>query len=211
VTGTHVSRVAPDVVVWTISTTDLNKNLQEAKAASDAKLKAVLKLMGELKVAPEDIQTGYLNISKEYEQQQYGGRGAFRNFAVTRTVTVKQRDIQRFDEFLSKLVGNGDIEATYSLECSKFTEVRAEARLKALRIAKEKAAAMTKELEVKLGKVLKIDESKPQEQFWPNFAMNSANDVSRSGRQQVAEGEGGTFAPGLIEISVTVEVTFEME
>ncbi len=213
VAGTHVTRVAPDIVVWEVSTSDFDKDLKKAKDSSDAKLKAIFKLRDELGVKPEDVQTGYLNIGKEYEHEQYGGRGAFKYFSVTRRVTIKQRDIKRFDEFLAKLVGSADIEASYSLESSRFHEIRAETRLKALRIAREKARAMTSEFGVKLGKVLTIDESEPQRYaFWGNREFNFAsNDASRAGPVSEDEAEGGTLAPGLIEISVTVKATFEIE
>jgi uncharacterized protein YggE len=209
VAGTAVTQVVPDIIVWHISTSDFDKNLQVAKNASDEKLKSILKLREELGVKPEDVQTGYLSIEKEYERDQHGNRGAFKHFVVRRSVTLKQRDLKRFDEFLSKLVGSAEIEASFGFESSRQYEARAETRLKALRLAREKAEAMTRELGAKLGKVLTIDEYKPQQQtgMWAAQSNGGFFDTSRPVDDLIS----GTFAPGSIEVRVTVEAVFEIE
>jgi uncharacterized protein len=211
VAGTAVTQVVPDIIIWRVSTSDFDKNLQKAKGASDEKLKAILKVREELGVKPEDVQTGYLSIAKEYERDDHGNRGAFKYFVVSRSVTLKQRDLKRFDEFLSRLVGSAEIEASFSFESSRFHEVRAETRLKALRLAKEKAEAMTKELGATLGKVLTIDEYKPQERGG-SWASNSISNAAFSeARRPEDDALTGTFAPGSIEIRVTVETVFEID
>ena len=55
VTGTHVTRVVPDVAVWRLSVSDEGKELTEAKASNDIKLEAVMAAVGELGVAAEDV------------------------------------------------------------------------------------------------------------------------------------------------------------
>jgi uncharacterized protein len=217
VTGTAVSQVVPDIIVWQIATTDFDKSLLKAKDNSDAKLKAILKLREELGVKPEDLQTGYLSIEKEYERGLNGERGPFRQFAVRRKVTIRQRDLKRFDEYLSKLVGAAEIDVSFGFESSRFAEIRAENRVKALHIAKEKAEVMTRELGAKLGKVLSVHEDSPQQpqqmSEWTN--ANSPNhggvSVSYADADRPADVTSDTFAPGALEIRVAVDAVFEIE
>lgn len=207
VAGTAVTKTVPDVVVWHITTNDFDKDLLRAKANSDVKLKAVLGLKDELGVKTEDLQTGHLNIRREYHRDGHGHRTEFKHFAVTRNVTIKQRDVKRFDEYLSRLVSSAEMEIRFNFESSRNHELRAETRLKALRIAREKAQAMTKELDAKLGKVLTIAEHQPNQsrRSWAsNVAFTDSGDVP-------VDVSSGTFAPGSIEVRITVHVTFEIE
>jgi hypothetical protein len=208
VAGTAVTKVVPDIVVWRLTTTDLHEELLRAKAESDAKLKAILALRDGLGVAPEDVQTGYLAIHKEYERDRNGNRGAFKGFLVTRTVTYTQRDLKRFDEFLSKFTARAEVELGFSFDTTRRHELRTETRLKALAAAKKKAAEMTTALGAALGKVLTIEEEKPSRSF-QTFASNlAAPDEGDRAPEDVAS---GTFAPGSIEIRVTVHASFAIE
>lgn len=208
VTGTAVTRTMPDTIVWRISTSDFDRDLVSAKETSDRKLKAILGLRDELKIDKEDLETGHLSIRREYEYDERGHQKAFKHFAVTRSVTVRQRDVNRFDEFFSKLVSSAEMEVSVNFESSGLHELRAETRLKALRIAQEKAEAMVKELGANLGKVIRIDEHRPTSQ--PYSPMSNAAFFDAGSAPEV-DTAGGTFAPGAIEVRVAVYVTFAIE
>jgi uncharacterized protein YggE len=205
--GTAVTRTVPDIVVWTLSTTDLNVQLLEAKDSSDAKLKAILALKEPLAVDAKDLQTGYLQIEKVYDRDKYGNRTQFRHFQVTRQVTVQQRDVKRFDEFLSAFVQVEDVELSFHFDSSRRVEIRNETRVKALEAARDKAQTMTSVLGSKLGKVLTIEEESPSRGF-PAYGNNIVMDAGGDAAEDFTT---GTFAPGAIEIRITVQVTFEIE
>jgi uncharacterized protein YggE len=192
--------------VWSISLRDADKNLQVAKQRSDERVKAVLALREKLQLGKGDLETGYLGVYREYEQTQRGERGNFKHFVVTRSLTIRQRDLKRFDDFLNTLLGSSDMEVSYQLESSRVREVRAETRLKALQVAREKAQAMAAALGANLGPVLKIEEHVPQ-QTPRNFASNSMVIESTPDVDQGSE----TFVPGALVVRVTVYVTFELK
>jgi len=212
VSGTAVTRTVPDTIVWRISLNETDKVLVDAKNRSDEKMKRVLGLVKELNVSTENIQTGRLRISREYNRDERGRELDFKHFAVNRSVTFKQRDLDRFDEFLTKLVGAADIEASFNFESSQFHELRADTRLKALQVAKEKAESMCAVLDDKLGKVLTIDEH-PRTGPDPWGRGLQVGNVAYSYGPERAEVDvsGGTLAPGAIEIKVTVYATFEID
>jgi len=209
VTGTTVIRTVPDVITWRIQTIDTDKNLVRAKESSDEKLKKILSLRETLGIKPQDVQTSYLSIRREFERDQRGSRTTeFKHFAVNRSVTIQQRDLKRFDEYLTKLVSSAEMEVSFSFGTSRMHELRANARVNAVEVAKEKAEAMTKTLGAKIGKVLKIDEHRPAG-YPRSFASNSA--FSDVGGQLPVDATSGTFAPGAIEVRVSVHVTFEIK
>jgi uncharacterized protein YggE len=214
VSGTAVTRTVPDIIAWHVSIEETDKVLVNAKNRSDEKMKSVLELIQDLDVKAEDVQTGRLRINREYDHDERGNRKEFKHFKIYRNVTFKQRDLERFDEFLTEVVGAADIEANFNFESSKQHEFRAETRLKALQVAKEKADSMCKVLGAKLGKVLTIDEHPPtgpdpwgggrQAQFQSNVMYTTPGEPE-------TDVTSGTLAPGAIPIKVTVYATFEIE
>ncbi len=211
VTGTAATRVAPDQVAWRVTVTESDKVLVDAKNRSDANVKRVLELVKELDVPSEEVQSGHLSIRREYEHDERGNRGEFKHFVVYRSVSFKQRDLGRLDEFLTKLVGAADVEVSFSFESSRRHELRADTRLKAVKIARDKAAAMCEAAGAEVGRVLTLDEHPPggRRDTW-NPMSNNAWFVPDGGQVE-ADIASGTFAPGAIEIAVTVYATFEIE
>lgn len=207
VTGTAVAKVQPDTVVWHVNIRRENKELAKAMSEADELVKRVLALRGELKLKPEDVQTGYLSAQKIFDRDQSGNQTSFRHFQVNRSITVRQRDTSRFDEILARLVALSEVEVSYSLESSEYHAIRTKTRLEAVSAARKKATEMTELLGAKVGRPLRIAE--PQESFTSHLGVS--NMAFGVGRQVEADAAPGTFAPGAIEVKVTIEVAFEIE
>ena len=208
VSGTAVTRTTPDLIVWQITTSDFDRDLLLAKQNSDKKLNAILSLKDELGIKAEDLETGHVSIRREYERDDRGRSGAFRHFAVTRHVTIRQRELKSFDQFFSRLVRAAEMEVSLSFESSKLETLREETRLKALRIARDKARAMAEELGAKLGNVLTINEHRTPA---PSNLMFSNAYYADPNASSAVDVSSGTFAPGAIEVRVTVYAVFEIE
>ena len=82
VSGTAATRTVPDTIVWRISLNETDKILVDAKNRSDEKMKSVLALVNELDVSTENVQTGRLRISREYDRDERGRELDFKHFAV---------------------------------------------------------------------------------------------------------------------------------
>jgi uncharacterized protein len=208
VTGTTIARAQPDIVVWNVTIRRTNRELAKAQAACDEGVEKVLELRGKLKIRPQDAQTGYLSVQKIFDRDQAGNQTSFRHFEVVRTVSLRQQDTKGFDEVLAKLVGADDVEVSYHLESSDYHKLRAQTRLEAVKAAREKAAAMTELLGGKLGRVLRIAE--PRES-WGSMYSGMSNSAFAGPRQAEPDEAPGTFAPGSLEIRVSIEVDFEIE
>lgn len=212
VTGTAVVRAQPDIVVWQVTIRRYDKELARAQSDCNETVKKILALRTEFKVKAEDVQTGLLSIHKIYDRDQAGNQTSFRHFQVERQVTLRQRDTAHFDDVLSRLVNTEDVEVSHHLESSEYHALRAKTRLEAVKAARVKAAAMTELLGAKLGRVLRIAE--PLETWGSSYgsASYSFQNVAYAEPRQAAPDEAaGTFAPGSIEIKVSIDVTFEIE
>lgn len=214
VTGTAVTHVAPDEISWTITLVDENKGIEQAVQSSEEKLANVLGLADELDVAKEDVQTGRLSIRREYHRDQHGNQGSFKHYAVRRTVTLRQKDLSQFQEFLTNLVARADVEVDYSLKTSKLHDLRWETRLEALRIAKKKAEALAEVVGERLGGVLRIDENPQQGRMLTpqvsNVAFGAGFGLGGGGADAHPDAVEGTFAPGTIEVKESVAVVFKI-
>ena len=201
VSGTATTKVAPDMVVWQLSTTANHNDLLKAKKKSDAQVQAILKAAQKFKIAAKDMQTGQLNIDKEYEHRKYGDRGRFKHYSIRRSVTLIQRNVNKFDLLLTELVQSTQFEVNYTLARSDVEEIKAQTRLKAMAAAKNKARAMVNELDEKLGRVLKIEEN-------PAPHYRGQNNVVLGSLDSAKSGGGGTFAAGVIEVRVSIGAIF---
>ena len=208
VTGTMQTKIAPDQVLWNIQLIDTDPDMRKAKTASDERIKAVLALREKLGVKEGDLETGTVNIRREYHENERGRRGEFKHFVVRRGVTIRQRDLKRFDEFLDSLVASTEMEVSFSFDSSKRHEARADTRIEALKIARDKAAKMAETVGAKLGQVLTINEHGSGGSFHGNLMAQNA--VSYQGSPGV-DASSDRFVPGAINVQVTVYATFELE
>jgi hypothetical protein len=208
VTGTAGVKTAPDLIVWSIGLRENDKDLLAAKKRSDEKVKAVLALRQKLGVKEGDVETGPIYVRREYERDQHGNQGNFKYFVVNRSVTIRQTDLKRFDEFLDSLVSSAEMEVSFHFESSRIHEVRAKTRLEALKIAKDKAEKMAAVVGAKLGPVITINEHSPQSGGWRDYASQNAGFTESRPSVDLAT---GTFVPGAITEQVTVYITFALE
>jgi uncharacterized protein YggE len=205
VSGSVEWEIAPDQIVWTVSLTDADKDLSAAKDKSDANVKSVLALQKKLDIKEGDIETGYINVRKVYERDKYNNPEEFKHFSVSRNVVIRQRDLDRFDEFFGTLIASADMEVSFKFESSQLQETMADMRLKALQVAMDKAEAMAEVVGAQLGKIVVIDERAPNRRA-PN-PFNATYDLSAPARDMVSD----TFIPGAIKQSVTVYTVFELQ
>ena len=206
VSGTTVMKAAPDRVVWHIQLTDFDKDMRKAKQRNDEKVKAVLALRERLEIGPHDLDTGQLGISREYERTSRGDRGAFKHYRVSRSVTIRQTDLKRFDEYLDKLVASSEMEVSFGFESSQIHELRAQTRLRAMAEAKKKAADMAGVVGAELGRVLAINEHSPNQSY-----VSPMSNSLFSHSPPPVDAASDRFVPGAISVQVSVYVTFELK
>ncbi len=221
VTGTAEVMVAPDEVVFSLDVTKNNKDLQIAKRSNDEVVAKILELTRRFSVAPQDVKTDAISVEGKYEsirdakKKVYDedgdeiGTKIFKGYEVSKTVTVRLKDISRFEEFFSEALKTGITEVnSVRFETSKLRENKDTARDLAMKAAREKAVAMATSIGQTVGKALRITEGNIANQ---NYSANYSNNTVSSnitGNNGSFSESVATFAPGTIKVEAQVTVSF---
>jgi len=118
----------------------------------------IQKLKDEFKIKEKDIQTLEYNIYPRYDWKE--GERILSGYIVRQILSLKIKDLERIGEILN-IAGEiglnevGDLEFTVE----DLEKLKREARIKALKVAKEKAKDLAQVMEVKLGKIISFSES----------------------------------------------------
>jgi uncharacterized protein YggE len=211
VSGQAELSVVPDEVVFTLGVEKTDKDLAVAKAQNDASVRQILALARRFDVAAGDVKTDYISVTMRYstdlaeeldENQQRKVRREFVGYEVSKTVIVRFTNIARFEEFFSEVLKAGVSSVRgVDFRTSQLRKHKDEARALAIRAAKEKAAALAREIGQSIGKAHSISEEGER------GSVNSANYSTRIGGS-FSEDEGSTIAPGTIKVTARVVVSF---
>lgn len=211
VLGEAEIKVVPDEVVIVVGTEGLDKDLNAAKNQNDVLVKKVLALTKEFQIEPKLVQTSYINIKPRYERE-YEKRN-FIGYSVSNTITITLKDLKKLEGLLSRTLEAGITNVRVAdFATSELRKYRQEARIMAIKAAKEKATALAAELGQKIGRPYSINEN-------PFSSFNFGHDLNRSTISQYAisldsaalSSSGGTISLGQISIYSNISVAFELE
>lgn len=201
VTGTHITRVAPDEMRWTISVSVKDATVAKAKARHDASLNEALAFIKSLGTAVKDLQTGGIRI----EKQTYFGEKEDRSrpFTCSTQVTFTLTDFDKYGAVTDGLAKvDGMLVQSVDYATSREAALQREALKLALQDARDKANDLAVAARCTIDKPLSIDE---QEAFNVRPSMkNSFNAYAASG------GSSPGAEAGQIEITSKVVVTYDL-
>jgi Uncharacterized conserved protein len=216
VSGTAEIRVAPDEVNLRLGIETRSPQLDPAVKQNETNTAAVLKFLKDSGIAAKDIQTDYLEIHPNHDRQEHQVIPEY--YVVRRNLGVRLRKVSQFDEVLAGALRSG-VNYVLGIEF-RTTELRKHrdaARQQAVRAAKEKAEALSKELGVKLGKATSINEQTGGG-YWgwaggsyPYGANVMSQVVSQAAPPSGGESSDGNLAVGMISVTATINVSFALE
>lgn len=218
VTGQAEVRVTPSIVNLVLGVETLRRSLPAAKAENDRRVEAVVKSLQALGVAAKDIQTDYIHVEPDYFTRD-DTITVLRRYTVRKTVAVTLHDVSKFERALSGALQAG---ANHVLNVQFLTEDlrkhRDEARARAIQAAREKAEALARELNARVGKVISINEyamGGPWHSYgngWGGMRYGGpgANQVSVQAAGTSGELLDDAIALGLIGVTASVSVSFEL-
>ncbi len=225
VSGSAEIRVAPDEAVLTFSIESRETELNQTVKDNDAKIKAVTDFLKASKVAPKNIRTQVISIRPIFEgPKAYGGfkqsyavpqvnaapiarptgdekkKSTLKpiGYTASRQLSVTITDLTSFENVYRGLIERG-VNSVSGIEfrTTELRKHRDEARLKAVRAAKEKATAMAGELGATLASVQTIsEEGSPRHSHFQNSLTPAFASAPTS------------IATGVIEINASVRVVF---
>ncbi len=201
VIGRGTANTAPDVAVVQLGVRTTAPTAQEASAAAATALNAMLAVVRQGGVADRDIQTGYVNISPEY---QHGPEGAKRiGHSATNNVQVRVTPLEKTGAMLDAIIAaGGDLVVVngVQLEASNPQAARTVAQRLALLDARTQAELMAGVLGVTVGAVLRIGQPEPQR----------PGPIARGARMAMMSVESTPIEAGELTLSASVEVVFAL-
>lgn len=210
VSGSSAIRVPPDrvVVVFGIETF---ARTPSASQAQNARLsKAVLVAIRALGIADKDIATANLTIQPRYDDYDWN---VISGYAARNTIAVTLRDVEKLEAVLvSALEAGATTVDGIEFSVTNLRELRDEARDLAVKAALEKAEAMAKAADVKVGNVTNIREDAWDYGYfgwwggsrqWTNY-QNVVQDLAGEGAITL---EDGGISLGQIVIKAQVSLT----
>lgn len=202
VTGEAEVRVVPDEVVLTVGVETKDMVLDQAIKLNDERTRNIMKTIARYKIEPKFVQTSRMEIRKSYST--YNKR-EFDGYMVRKSITVTVRKIEEFESILKSLLEAGANEIDgIRFRTTELRKHKDQARILAIRAAREKATMLAAELGQRIGKPKSIREE-PDSYY--SAHLSHSNTI-----HSVEEGSlsGDTFALGQIVIKARISVEFEL-
>ncbi|MBC8044931.1 MAG: SIMPL domain-containing protein [Rhizobacter sp.] len=215
VSGDAEVKVVPDEVLISIGVETENKNLDAARSENDRRTGEVLASLKAMNIDPKYIQTDYLSAEPRYEYESGTNRKKEIFYAMRKTIDVTLKDLSKLESLVSKVLSLG-ANSIYQVQF-RTTELRKhkdQARMLAVRAAREKAQAMAKELGQNIGKPREVREVSEYYSPWYSNRYGRGRDMRTQNVMQDDGGSGateGSVAIGQISIRAQVSITFELQ
>lgn len=202
VTGIAEIRVAPDQVRLALGVDSHDKELAVAKANNDNRVKKLMALAHAAGVDTKNIQTSALTMGPEYSDEKIP---KLLGYQVSQVITVTLTDLSKYEELMtSSLKAGVNRVHGVSFSVADPKKYREEARLQAVRAAREKAKAMAAELGQTIGKPWEVTEESDIESqdMTANLSVHY---------QMPMQQEEPTVAGGEVTIRALARVSFQLE
>ena len=228
VNGSAEIRVMPDEVVILAAVESRAKTLAAAAAENDAKIAQVLEFLKTAGVGSENIHTEFIGIEPimneldQHKLQIHNLQNArpladsdiFKEleellqplgYDVRRRFRIRITDLAKFENVYRGLIERGINQVDgIQFNSSERRKYRDQARVNAVRAAKEKATLMAAELGATINAVKTIGETR----YGAESAANLTQNYSIVVPANIAWDDDGSFAAGQIHITASVDVVF---
>lgn len=208
-TGEATVYVTPDEVVVRVEVATFGKSLDEAKGANDEASAKLVKAIRGFGVEEKHLQTADLDVNVQYHEYNKPNSGV-EGYTARRAYSVTLKDVKRFEALVEAVLKNGANRLTgFAYRSTEMRKHRDQARKLAIRAAKEKAAALARELDCTLGTPRTITEGAfRDDDFFSSNSSFSQNAAEHAGGD---DGPGGGMMPlGQIAIQATISTTFDL-
>ena len=193
----------PDLAVFSAGVVTQARTAGEALTANARRMDAVIAALKRSGVAERDIQTSTIALMPQY---RYGENvpPVITGYQATTTVNVRFREVARAGSILDALVATGANQINGpELVIDQPRAAMDEARVDAMRIARDRAELYAKAAGLRVRRILAISES--------GELPGPVPVMLQRGRMAAADMAESKIAPGEQTVGVTLSVRFELE
>lgn len=195
VAGSGVVYAVPDQATVQIGVSSQAESASDALTDNSGKTAAVIETIKSLGVDEKDIQTRDFSIYPTYDQAT---NTKITGYQVTNAVVVIIRDVKNAGAILDQVVQSGANNISgLSFDVADPTAQQAEARTKAVAVARAKAETLAAAAGVSLGEIISINES-----------VSSSGPIMPYARADMAMADAVPVATGQQAITVDVSISF---
>ena len=196
VSGEGTVTIVPDEATITVRVENTGSDAALVKQENDKTISNVFAFLKKMKIEDKYVKSEYIRLSKNYE---YNTKTY--NYAANQSISIQLKDLKKYEELMNGLLQTGINRIdNVSFASSKEEGLESQARKKAIENAKMKATEYAGVLGQSIGKAVRISEfnqaNTPQLMMYKSSAMREG------------DSSGQTMAPGEMEISMTVNVSF---
>lgn len=206
-------KVVPDLADMRFDVEVRNVDLTAARKQHSDRMKKLIATIRAAGVVETDIQTSQVQLVPFYQREENtrAETEVIQFFSVSQSVYFTLKDIKKVTEITATAITAGSSRVgEVRLRTSQLRKHRDQARLMAVRAAREKAIALATELGSKVGKPHAIVEQSFGE--YPIAFGNATQNVAQGiGGNPEAGAGGGAFEPGTISIKADIQVSFVLE
>lgn len=196
-TGAAILEFPPDHADISISITTLDKSGQAAFALNSDKVRKTLAELETFGITSKDIAINYIHLTKE-ETERENNTPIFLGYEASNEITFILRDLSRYDQLIAGLLKSGVSEITdVTFKIENEHEKKKEARLQAIKAAKDKADYLANALGQKVCKPIRISETQDYRSTAANLNFYSAPIIGSS-----------TLVANNIKVSASIDVDF---
>jgi uncharacterized protein YggE len=204
VTGVAEIKVAPDQVILMLGVESRDKDLTVAKASNDRNIKKLIALARDAGVEAKNIQASALSMGPEYSDEKIP---KLLGYKVSQVMTITLTDLSKYEDLLASALKAGVNRVNgFNFIVADTKKYREEARLKAVKAAREKAMTMAAELGQTVGKPWEVTEAADYDAE-AYLAANTRQYLESLENRQ----ESSPIAGGEVTIRAAVRVSFQLE
>lgn len=204
--GTAEIRVVPDLVDLHFEILVRNHDFEAARKEHADRAARVLAALRAAGVKEEDLQTSQTKIQSKYVTERNQDTAAIDYFQIAQDFNCTLHDPARVTPVTGAVLTAGATGVSEAqLRTSQLRKYRDEARHKAAVAAREKATALAAEIGKKLGQAISIREGSYSPGSQSNIMSQNVSSVVNNGGPEDSD---TSFAPGLITVGASVDVTY---
>ena len=201
----------PDIAEFTFSViTQGGKNVAVLKDQNTEKVNETIAFLKEQGIDEKDVKTEYYNVQPRYQYYDCRTTGIcppadIVGYEVSQGVLVRVRDFAKIGDLLSGVIERGaNSVSQLSFTIDDPTTVRNEARAEAIDKAKEKAKAIAEASDLRLGRLLGVEEGVVPGPFYASSAKFA---YGMGGGESVVP----DIQPGSQDVTVNVTLRYEIK
>lgn len=202
VTGTHQLNIEADQIILTLSVKSIEDILEDSKDKNSSIIDKLINKLNDFTINKNDIELTPISFGINYKRDAY--TNIKDGYYTSQQIIFTLNDLSKYYDLIDQIINIENVSITKSYyNNSKYEEHNKNAYEHAVMTAKEKAEYLAKKAEVKLGKVLEIEDNTGEyyrrSQIYPN-PFNTSTSVGSQSNEVL----------GSISINRSVRIKYEI-